>query len=484
MLVPPIRPIYQIEEARSFGRCSAGVSRFYCPASLDEVCQVFDIAKLERRRVVVRGGGHSFDGQAVHNGDAAEHIVLSTETLPKPPIRIDTAKKLVTLSAGYSWGEYFQYASSQPGPLFLPGSMQTGRLTTVGGSLSGDCLSRFSGVGGKESQWVESFRLLTTQGQLLDVSRQSNSDLFRAVIGGHGYLGLVTEATYRLVAVPNPGFARTDVTIHDNFTGLIQHQLQLVGNHKGDTRAISSAWFNRIFSKPGAIKGGVFDSYYSAEDAGLPGFPLYSSIDSPGRVAIELFVRAHPFNQVVHEYLLGDVEIEGKFQNELLGFLFFMDGNTHAKLFYEKKFHEWFQIVQQTFVVPTANAVDFATILDAKMRKYHLRPTECDMLYVAADDCWMSGNYNMNGFAISMAFEPIRGSCPSPKIVSFLQELSIDCMNLGGRLHWVKNAQAFPDTFRRMFNDQGQMDRFEQLKRQYDPHGLLQNEFSDRFFHF
>ena len=46
---------------------------------------------------------------------------------------------------------------------------------------------------------VESFRLLTPKGEVVNCSRTENSELFRLAIGGYGLFGLITSATLRLV---------------------------------------------------------------------------------------------------------------------------------------------------------------------------------------------------------------------------------------------------------------------------------------------
>jgi len=95
----------------------------------------------------------------------------------------------------------------------------------------------------------------------------------------------------------------------------------------------------------------------------------------------------------------------------------------------------------------------------------------------------MSANYDSDGFAVSIAFEPIRpdGSAP-PKIVELMLQLTKDCLSVGGKIHLVKNVYADPVDFRQMFSPQ--IEQFEEIKRKYDPGLVLQNKFSDTFFSF
>lgn len=95
----------------------------------------------------------------------------------------------------------------------------------------------------------------------------------------------------------------------------------------------------------------------------------------------------------------------------------------------------------------------------------------------------MSANYQLDGFAVSMAFEPIAGDGESPQnVVDLLHELSVICESVGGRIHMVKHVHADRAVFRKMFDPQ--IRQFETIKRKYDPDLILQNKFSDRFFSF
>lgn len=497
---------------RSFGRCAAGTSRIYVPKNVDEVNQVFDIARQAKPqgRIAIRGGGHSFDGQALHDQDTGAEIVLSSRKFDSTRIDFNPASPdTVTLGAGVQWGDFVTNAIAQSkasnGPIRIPGSMQTGRASTVAGTLSGDCLSRFSGTGGKESKWIESFRILTpTSGTPFEVTEASDPDLFHSVIGGMGYIGFVTDATYRLISIENASIARSTITTHQTFHSLIQRQLQLV-TQGVSPRAISSAWFTELIPgilptglvpnpldldilNPDTIKGAVFDSSFAQpSDPQLPGFPLYDDIHSGLRYWVEvLLAREDLTNLLVHEFLFNIIRLaNGRFENDLLDFLFFMDGNTIAKKTFEAINPGWqFPIVQQTYVIPTAQTEAFALNCMRKMRslKYFLRPTECDMLYVAQDECFMSASYHLDGFAVTIGFEPLSTEgCPPAKIPQLLRELSEDCFSAGGRIHTPKNLDVNPTTFRKMFP---KITAFEDVKRKHDPEHLLRNPFSDTFFQF
>src|SRR5262245_22712557 len=93
----------------------------------------------------------------------------------------------------------------------VPAITVTTAHATAGGTLSGDCLSRFSPAYGKEGTWIERFDLLLMSGELItcrppgdgvkyaQYTREERA--FVGVIGGLGYLGAVVSITYRLLTV-------------------------------------------------------------------------------------------------------------------------------------------------------------------------------------------------------------------------------------------------------------------------------------------
>jgi decaprenylphospho-beta-D-ribofuranose 2-oxidase len=519
--------LHRNQQLRSFGRFAAGQSDVYQPTNVDEVNEVFQKAKPAGPRIAIRGGGHSFDGQGLHVGDTGKEIVLSSESFE--PERIDFDLKdanRVTLGSGVPWGRYIEealrHARKTGTDVRIPGSIQTGSKATVGGTLSGDCLSRFSGTSGKESKWIDSFRIVTpTSKTPIEVTEESDPDLFHAVIGGQGYIGFVTDATYKLVPIDHKHCVRTELTSFESFGELLQAQLELVDRHAksgGPPEGISSAWFTdsavtqtlRLGGgesrkvKSGAPGDGMSDSWANLEPldatiirAGIfysrfvdrshpkvPGFPLYEKLDSKFRYVIERASRVPCFDWLFDQSFCALLKKIRAFENELKDFLFFMDGDAFARARFERTNKpQLFPIVQQTFVIPTSGSENFAKLCVAEMLKRKIEPSESDLLFVRGDECFMSANYKLDGFAISFAFEADgKDGKPPQNVISLLRDLSAECHKADGRIHLTKNVHADRDVFRKMFSPQ--IETFESIKRRHDPEGLLGNPFSDCFFEF
>ncbi|RBR19352.1 hypothetical protein FVER53590_08427 [Fusarium verticillioides] len=114
---------------------------------------------------------------------------------------LDAAAKTLTVGPGVTVGEIFD-------PLFNAGfDIQTGSApcpSFIGVTLGGG-VGRFQGVYGLLSDALISVRLITANGEVLEVSRTRCPDLFWAIRGAGANFGVVTSATYRVHPLTNNG---------------------------------------------------------------------------------------------------------------------------------------------------------------------------------------------------------------------------------------------------------------------------------------
>ncbi|KAF5688765.1 6-hydroxy-D-nicotine oxidase [Fusarium denticulatum] len=118
-----------------------------------------------------------------------------------PGTEEDLAKITLTVGPGVTVGEIFD-------PLFNAGfEIQTGSApcpSFIGVTLGGG-VGRFQGVYGLLADALISVRLITANGEVLEVSRTSYPDLFWAIRGAGANFGVVTSATYSVHPLTNKG---------------------------------------------------------------------------------------------------------------------------------------------------------------------------------------------------------------------------------------------------------------------------------------
>lgn len=113
-------------------------------------------------------------------------------------LAIDPATNVATVGAGLKW-EAVQAAAAPLGLTAITGSSPD--VGAVGLTLGGG-LGPLARSHGFTSDYARSFRVVTRDGEVITASAEENADLFWALRGGKGGLGVVTEMRIQLVDLP------------------------------------------------------------------------------------------------------------------------------------------------------------------------------------------------------------------------------------------------------------------------------------------
>ena len=134
--------------------------------------------------VCIAGGRYSMGGQT-REPDALQLDMTTMNRL----VWLDTAHRRVRVQAGMRWREL--QALIDPHDLSVK-VMQSYSNFSIGGSVSVNCHGRYIGNGALAGT-VHALQLVTAAGETLELSRMQQPELFAAVIGGYGGLGVITE---------------------------------------------------------------------------------------------------------------------------------------------------------------------------------------------------------------------------------------------------------------------------------------------------
>jgi decaprenylphospho-beta-D-ribofuranose 2-oxidase len=457
----------------------------YSPRSIEELRVLFQRASETRRRVSFRAGEQSFDGQALN-----EDIVISMSRFDS--LEFDPERGLLTVGAGKRWGDIVAALAPHG---FVPFTVVSTSYATAGGTVSGDCLSRFSGAAGKEGRYIESLELLTPQGELLRLTHDGEtSELFHAVIGGLGYLGAVVRVTYRVARVGLAGEPIRVVTRaarHESLEDLAESLLPdspPPAPGGGADEPAPEALYSIAFRTLDGTRSTVLRSRY-ASGTSLALRPMLTHRPRhPLRVLIEWMIRFTVVSKGI--WTLVDrffFDFTRPYVDDLFGYTFFMDGNVLSKQV-GQLFGMPMTTVQQAFLIPfdpsareegLRRLVDFLREIDEVTTEAEIPPTLLDVLSIKGDDFLLSANYGTDGFAVTLAFETSDEESVQ-RIRIRLAALSERAAELGGRVYLVKNVHVAPATLEAMYRHA--LPDFVRLKRLVDPEGLLRNEFLERLF--
>jgi len=139
--------------------------------------------------ISIGGGRYSMGGQTAYENSL--HIDMRQFN---KILNIDSKNKQVTVQPGIVWRDLQK--AIDPYNLSVK-IMQTYANFTVGGSISVNCHGRYIGHGPIISSVIQ-LKIITASGKIITANRKENTDVFNAVIGGYGGIGVIIEATLQL----------------------------------------------------------------------------------------------------------------------------------------------------------------------------------------------------------------------------------------------------------------------------------------------
>lgn len=480
------------------GRYSTRASVF-APRTIDEVGQIFAFARESGRRVTLRAGAHSFDGQAL-----GDDLVISMTGLDQIELLPDEELRV---GPGATWGAIL--ATLKPHGL-VPAVTVTTEHATAGGTLSGDCLSRFSPSYGKEGEWIAGFELLTVEGELLACTRpdpaQPSSQwtreerVFCGAIGGLGYLGAVVSITYRVLPVSDPGEdigVRTIVRKFHTFADLAADLIPTARRthdqepDPNDPVKLDAIW-SALDTRGDGTQSALFFTSTYARNAKRRRMPLHR----PRlllRILVEWLMRVPFISKLLWRFYFRLMFKDGEeYVDDIEGFAFFMDGNARAKRI-GKSLGFKMRNAQQTFVVPSdpgaeggwdkarEDLVEWLEFAHGFLLDRGLTPTLHDVLYLPRDLPFaLSASADLPGFAASYAFETSDRRRLEQVEEAFRDLADVLWEKFRGRVYLVKNVFARPETLAQMYGAHAK--DFFKLKSELDPDGILRNDFLERTF--
>jgi FAD/FMN-containing dehydrogenase len=364
--------------------------------------------------------------------------------------------------------------------------------------------------------------MVLASGKVVSGCRDSDDaeqkELYQAVIGGFGYLGVVTEVTFDLIA------ARKDAGVRGDEPRVFTRATRFppTGDWDAIFRSLQSKSRDRRLSymrhreshhgflprdgrtppvstpEWSALSVACFLAGYSLEANLLEQrYTLDALRPTPGGIyardgSVNAFAeRVDSFWQTAAELVLDFGWPQGEFVDDLFGWAFFFGNSTKKAKAEAHALGYRLNCIQQSFVLPsgpehrrpdTRPARRFIELILARSHAADLRPGPIDFLYVGSegDTSVMSASRGLPGFVITLAFADRDCTTLSPPIDELLRTLSNDCRLLGGRVHLVKNVATDPGDLRAMHGDAAK--QFRELKAKYDPRGFFRNEFFSRVF--
>ena len=211
-----------------------------------DIAAAVDFARAHNLRLVVKGGGHSYQGTS----NAPDSLLVWTRRMKRISLHDrfvaagcgerSAPQAAVTIEAGALWGQVYEVVSVQAGRY-----VQGGGCLTVGvaGLVQSGGFGSLSKAYGTAAANLLEAELVTADGRTIVANRCTNPELFWALRGGGGgSFGVVTSLTLRTHELPSfigavllRVEAKTDVAWRDLIERVIEFYRQALFNpHWGE----------------------------------------------------------------------------------------------------------------------------------------------------------------------------------------------------------------------------------------------------------
>jgi decaprenylphospho-beta-D-ribofuranose 2-oxidase len=220
------------------------------PAGLDSLRGAL---KTAASGAIARGMGRSYGDAAQLSGGLVVDTTAWKET------RLDPRSGSITAGAGVTIGELLD--ALVPAGWMVPVVPGTQHVT-VGGAIASDIHGKNHGMAGTFGSHVERISLLSSAGEVLELSPAE--PLFQATLGGMGLTGVILSATIRLRAIQGPFLA-----VDTDKVASLDEALEALRAPGGPYRV---AWLDLLAEHPGR---GIVTR---AEHVGEPSGPRSSRV--------------------------------------------------------------------------------------------------------------------------------------------------------------------------------------------------------------
>jgi len=460
-----VLPVDRLERLEGWGMSTFGISHVYRPVDADGIGIALDDARRCGRSVAMRGAGRSYGDAALNSEGVVLDLTRMRRILDWNP---QTGR--ISVEPGVTIQNLWQYTIEDGWwPAVVPGTM----FPTLGGCLGMNIHGKNNFKVGPIGDHVIDFDLLLMNGERRTCSRESNPELFHAVIGGFGMLGVVTRITLQLKRVYS---GLLDVTAYSakNFDALFElfearlpHSDYLVG--WVDCFAKGADLGRSIIHEANYLHEGEDTRPHQTlrvENQELPDTILGLV---PKSIMWRLMQPATNNAGVkfvnTGKYVSGDVMSNGaKHEQSHAGFAFLLDYVPNWKFAYKPG-----GLIQYQSFIPADRAKHVFTSQIELSQRYGVVPYLGVFKRHRPDAFLMT--HAVDGYSFALDFKVTEAN--RGKLLSLTAEMDRLVVENGGRFYFAKDSTLNPASWAAAMGKE-RISQFAALKRELDPETLLQ----------
>jgi FAD/FMN-containing dehydrogenase len=466
-----VLPTDHIERIKGWGGAVESVGYVWRPSTLEQLQDVFALARETNRKVTLRGAGRSYGDAAI----GAENIIVELTRLNRI-LDWNPSSGIIICEAGVTIKQLWQYCIEDGWwPPVVSGTM----FPTLGGVLGMNIHGKNNFKAGPIGNHVLAFDFMLPSGEARHVTRETDPELFYSAIGGFGMLGVFTTVTLQMKKVYS-GLLEVESIVSKDLHGLFEifydrlpQSDYLVGwvdaFPKGDKLGRAQV-HQANYLKPGVDPNPT--STLRVENQELPD-NLFGFFP---KSIMWLFLK--PFTNQVGwrlvnwaKYLASAIAPKGKkFRQSHAAFAFLLDYVPDWK----KSYGEGGLIQYQSFIPKETAEATFKKQFELS-QQYKQVPLLAVFKRHQPDKFLMS--HAVDGFSMALDYRITAKNRDT--VWKLTHEMNEIVLAAGGRFYFAKDATLTPDAFKHFLGEET-IAKFTALKKKYDPENILETDLSKR----
>ena len=396
--------------------------------SADSLKQVRSYVR-KQSKLKVLGTRHCFNNIA-----DSTHRFLCLKSMHEV-VALDSEARTVTVEGGMTYGQLCPYLHGKGFALHNLAS-----LPHI--SIAGACSTATHGSGennGNLATAVSALEIVTSAGEVVQLSRQQDGEAFRGAVVGLGSLGVITKVTLDL----QPTFMMRQYVYENLPLPAVKDHFEAIESSAYSV-SLFTDWqkqrMNEVWLKSREDKGQSFDA-----------IPEFFGAQRATR-------NLHPIAELSAENCTEQMGVLGPWYERLPHFRMGFTPSAGKEL-------------QSEYFVPRQHAVE--AILAVERLRHQVGPylMISEIRTVAADNLWLSPCFEQPCITIHFTWKQ-----DWPAVRKLLPVIEKELAPFKARPHWAKLFTITPTELKSIYK---KMPAFVQLSEKYDPQGKFRNQFLD-----
>jgi decaprenylphospho-beta-D-ribofuranose 2-oxidase len=381
--------------------------------------------------LISKGNGRSYFDQSLN-----ESGVLVDQSKSNKILNFDTYKGIIECQSGVVLANLLKMTVPKG---WLPSSMPGTKMVTIGGMIASNIHGKNHHKFGGMVNSVLELKIYDGK-KVLSCSRDKNSDLFYATIGGLGLTGTIISAVIQLKNISS-----SKIKVVKKVSNSIENIVSDINDDNSSDYVVT--WLDIINKRTIGIT--FYGNYTDDNHISNRSFQRPIQVNIPFINLFSIFIN-RIFVSLFNKFYIAFSKTFSNSGTSLDKFFFPLDSIGNFNKIYGRN-----GLIQFHCIVPTDNFISFFNNLNKGIKRNQIVPTLSILKKLKKEDHFLS--FPIDGFAIAIDFKRTK------KNKSFVIYLNKLCSQHGGRVYLTKDSTLNSDLFNEMYNKK----EFEFVRQKY-----------------